>query len=271
MMALFKGRAFGFAALCLCPLILLTATVRAEALAESETLLANTTEQQKASAMRQQGIRAQVTSLQRITLSSEMPGRITLLKGLPGDRFKKGTTLVRFDCTEQKALLRKAQAMEKSGVTERAVLKRLLELDAGSTMEMSKAEARLAESRAEVSVMKARVSRCQIKAPFAGRVALREAAEHEYVRIGTPLLEVFAKKSLEIRLIVPSRWLAKMKKGDPFKVAVEETGRVYSAEIMRTGAVVDPISQSVEIAGRIIEKSSELLPGMSGWARFPYE
>lgn len=269
MMTLFMGRVFGLVVLL--TLLILTSVVRAEALADSEKLLANTSDSQAPGVMRKQGIRAQITSLQRITLSSEMPGRITRLKGLPGDRFKKGSMLVSFDCTEQKALLRKAQAMEKSGVTELAVQKRLLELDAGSTMEMSKAEARLAESRAEVSVMKARVSRCQIKAPFAGRVAQREASEHEYVRVGTPLLEVFAKSSLEIRLIVPSRWLAKMKKGDPFQVAVEETGRVYAAEVIRTGAVVDPISQSVEIAGRIKDKSSELLPGMSGWARLPYE
>lgn len=236
-------------------------------LAESEKLLATGAP----AAMDKQGIRAQITALQRITLSSEMPGRITRLKGQPGDRFKKGATLVRFDCTEQKALLRKAQAIEKSSVTEVGVQKRLLELDAGSTMELSKAEAGMAESRAEVAVMKTRVSRCQIAAPFAGRVAERQADVHEYVRTGTPLLEVFAADSLEIRLIVPSRWLAKMKKGDRFKVAVEETGTVYGAEVIRKGAVVDPISQSVEIAGKILDKRAELLPGMSGWAQFPYE
>lgn len=243
---------------------------QASPVADSEQLLAKTAES-PAAGMSQQGIRAQITSQQRITVSSEMPGRITLLDGLPGERFKQGSTLVRFDCTEQKALLRKAQAMEKSSATELAVQKRLLELDAGSTMELSKAGARLAESRAEVSVMKVRVSRCQIKAPFSGRIAAREAAEHEYVRTGTPLLELFADNSLEIRLIVPSRWLARMKKGDPFEVAVEETGKVYGAQVIRTGAVVDPISQSVEIAGRIQHAGKELLPGMSGWARFPYE
>ncbi|MGB0465950.1 MAG: efflux RND transporter periplasmic adaptor subunit [Pontibacterium sp.] len=218
-----------------------------------------------------QGIRAQVTSLLRTTLAAEMPGRLTRLKGLPGDRFKKGDLLARFDCTEQEALLRKAKASEKSADTELAVSKRLVELDAGSTLEVSKAEARLAESHADAAVMKARVKKCRLYAPFAGRVAVRQAAEHQYVRIGTPLLDVFAENSLEVRLIVPSRWLAKIRKGDRFKIAIDETGTVYNAEIIRTGAVVDPISQSVEIAGRIIDSATRLLPGMSGWAQFPYE
>ncbi len=221
--------------------------------------------------LQQQGIRAQITALKRTTLGAEMAGRITRLVGQPGDSFKKGALLARFDCAEQKALLRKAQASEKSASTELKVSKRLVELDAGSTLEVSKAEARLAETRAEKSVMNTRVNKCQVLAPFAGRVALRKAAEHQYVQLGAPLLEVFAKNALEVRLIVPSRWLAKMKKGDPFKIAIEETGTVYTAEVIRTGAVVDPVSQSVEIAGRIQDASSKLLPGMSGWARFPYE
>ncbi|MGB0732186.1 MAG: efflux RND transporter periplasmic adaptor subunit [Pontibacterium sp.] len=253
--------------------VLIAPAASAETLAESEALLAGVSgsASTQTGGLHQQGIRAQVTALQRVVLSSEMPGRISKLRGLPGDSFKKGNTLVRFDCTEQKALLKKAQSVEKSAASEVAVLKRLLELDAGGTLEVSKGQARLAESKAEVAVMKARVSRCQINAPFSGRIAKRDVATHEYVRVGTPLLEIFAKDSLEVQLIVPSRWLAKMKKGDSFQVSIEETGKVYTAKVLRTGAVIDPISQSVEIAGQIVDASEELLPGMSGWAKFPHE
>ncbi|MGB0664595.1 MAG: efflux RND transporter periplasmic adaptor subunit [Pontibacterium sp.] len=218
----------------------------------------------------QQGIRAQVVAGVTAELAAEMPGRITSLKGFPGDSFKQGASLAKFDCAEQGALLQKAKASEVSAKTELAVAKRLVELDAGSTLEVSKAQARWAETQAESSVMKTRVAKCQIRAPFSGRVAKRLASEHEFVAVGTPLLEVYAASSLEVRTIVPSRWLVKMKKGDRFFVQVEETGKRYEASIVRVGAEVDPVSQSVEVAGKIQQGLDELLPGMSGWARFDY-
>jgi hypothetical protein len=69
---------------------------------------------------------------------------------------------------------------------------------------------------------------------------------------------------LELEFIVPSRWLAWLTPGTGFQVAIDETGKTYPAKVMRTGARVDPVSQSVKIAAAIDGKFNELIAGMSG-------
>ena len=63
---------------------------------------------------------------------------------------------------------------------------------------------------------------------------------------------------------MPSAWLRWLKTGFAFSVAVDETGKTYPATVVRTGARVDPVSQSIKVIGRITENAPELIPGMSG-------
>ena len=47
-------------------------------------------------------------------------------------------------------------------------------------------------------------------------------------------------------------------------MTLNETNKSYQAEITRLGGKVDPVSQTIKVYGRIIDKAAELLPGMSG-------
>jgi len=117
--------------------------------------------------------------------------------------------------------------------------------------------------------MQATVAKCSIAAPFAGRVAKRLVAAHQYVTPGTPLLGILDTGVLELQMIVPSRWLAWLKPGQHFSVQVDELGKTVAGQVARIGARIDPVSQSIAITGVIDGNTAQLLPGMSGWATFP--
>jgi membrane fusion protein, multidrug efflux system len=65
-------------------------------------------------------------------------------------------------------------------------------------------------------------------------------------------------------LIAPSRWLAWLKPGMPFKVDIHETEKTYSAQVMRLSGRVDPVSQTIKVIGEITQTAPELMAGMSG-------
>ena len=69
-------------------------------------------------------------------------------------------------------------------------------------------------------------------------------------------------------MIVPSKWLAWLKVGDKFSVHVDELNRSFTGRVDRLGARIDPVSQSISLAGRIDGVHAQLLPGMSGIASF---
>jgi multidrug efflux pump subunit AcrA (membrane-fusion protein) len=112
------------------------------------------------------------------------------------------------------------------------------------------------------------VGRCSIAAPFAGRVAKRHVAAHQYVTPGVPLLDILETGQLELQMIVPSKWLAWLKPGAAFTVQVEELGKSFPAKVQRLGAQIDPVSQTVAVFGVMDGSHAGLLPGMSGWAVF---
>ncbi len=214
-------------------------------------------------------IRTQLAAQNDVEISSEIAAKIARLPLKEGDAFARGDLLVAFDCGLYQAQQRKAQATAAAAERELQVNRKLATLHSVGALELGQAEARAKEAAADAAYMRTTVAKCSIRAPFAGRVARREAAPFEYVTPGKPLLEILDTGSLEVKLIVPSRWLATLKPGVPFSVHVDDLGRDYPARVVRIGARIDPVSQTVSLSGRIEGVHGELLPGMSGWASFP--
>lgn len=214
-------------------------------------------------------IRTQFAPRNEVVISSELSAKIASLPLREGDAFRAGQSLVAFDCTLFQAQLNKAQAMLEASRQTLGVTRRLAELNSAGALEVQQAEAREKEGAAEVAYMKATVSKCGIAAPFAGRIAKRLVANHQYVTPGTPLLGLIDTGELELQLIVPSRWLAWLKPGARFTVQVDELARNVDARVTRIGARIDPVSQSVGLTATVDGSAAGLLPGMSGWAVFP--
>ena len=83
------------------------------------------------------------------------------------------------------------------------------------------------------------------------------------------MLEIVSAGAPKVRLNAPSKWLSWLKPGVIFELQVDETGLFYSASVVSLNGKVDAASQSIEIEGRVNGNYPDLLPGMSGNARFP--
>jgi len=213
-------------------------------------------------------VRVQIVSLRQTTLSSEISAKISGLPLREGDAFKEGDDLIVFDCALLEAQLNKTEASAEAARQTLKVNKRLLALNSISSLEVELAEAKVKETEAEVTAVKVTVSKCTLKAPFPGRISKLQTEAYQYVQTGKPLMDIIDTGSLEVRLVVPSKWVAWLKTGAPFSVRIEELNRTFAAKITRLGARIDPLSQSISVAGVITGNHPELLPGMSGWADF---
>ena len=213
-------------------------------------------------------IRVQLTPYQQTTLSSEISANISKLPLREGEGFKESQQLVEFDCSLLNAQLHKAEASAEAARQAYTVSKRLAELNSISSLEVDQALAKSKETEAELAAMRVTVSKCSLQAPFKGRIAKLYADAYQYMTPGKPLMDIIDTTRLEVRLIVPSRWLSFLKVGNRFTIQIEELGRAYQARVVRVGARIDPLSQSVPLIGEIVGSHEELLPGMSGWAGF---
>jgi membrane fusion protein, multidrug efflux system len=211
-----------------------------------------------------QEIRAQLSPRRYTTLAAEIGAKVSRLPIAEGGVFKQGQLLIVFDCSLQQAQLQKVRASLAAAEKAWETNKRLSELNSVGRLELDASEAEVAKTKADVDAMSAVLAKCNIAAPFAGRIAEQKVREQQFVQAGQPILEIIDDSILELEFIVPSRWLAWMRVGYPMQVRIDETGKDYPAKVRRIGATVDPVSQSVKIIANVDGRFPELIAGMSG-------
>ncbi|WP_374378066.1 efflux RND transporter periplasmic adaptor subunit [Pseudomonas fluvialis] len=214
-------------------------------------------------------IRVLLSSELETALVAQMAGRVARLDASLGSVVKKDQTLLAFDCAEADARLRMAQAEADSARETLVVKSNLRKLDAAGDLEVSLARADARRTEAAVALNRAQAAQCSIKAPFSGQVVKVHVKPYSGVNVGAPLFELVSDGPLKLRLNVPSRLLRSLQVGAPLEVAIDETGRRYAAKVSAINGRVDAVAQTVELEARLDEDAPELLPGMSGVARFP--
>lgn len=214
-------------------------------------------------------VRGVLRARSQAVLASELPGRVVEMAYAEGQSFRKGDVLVRFDCSAYQAQASAAGAAARAAREELRNKQQLAALNSVGKFEVSLAEARQAQAQAESQVYQVQVQRCQVKAPYDGQVVVRRVQAHESVASGAPLLEIVDNRSLEIHLLVPSRWIARLKPEQTFSFIPDETGQPIEAVVKRLGARIDEGSQTLLLIASVPDGTPGLLAGMSGTARFP--
>lgn len=209
-------------------------------------------------------LRAQLVPRRYTTLAAEIGARVERLSAQEGAVVRSGQVLIAFDCSVQRAQHERVQAGLGAAQKQLDTQRRLVELNATGRQELDAAEAEVSKNRAEMGQIQVQLGKCSISAPFSGRVAEQKVREQQYVQPGQAVLELIDDTVLEAEFIMPSRWVAQVRTGSTVRIAVDETGREYGARVLRLGARVDPVSQSIKVVAAIDGRPSDLIAGMSG-------
>ena len=137
-----------------------------------------------------------------------------------------------------------------------------------SELELVMSEAELTIAKAELRRASVVVRKCILRAPFAATVTNKMAEAHQYVKTGDPLIELVGTDELEIEMVLPSMNVLEYYPGRKFVIDVDETRERHTAVIDRVVNVIDPVSQTVRVIGRLTSSSRSLMPGMSGAVEF---
>ncbi|CAN1600618.1 RND family efflux transporter MFP subunit [Pseudomonas mediterranea] len=241
------------------PLLMLTGPLLGLALAGQSAWAQNETDA---------GVRVLLVADQETTLASQLVGRVRAVNASLGSSFRKGDVLVSFDCDEQTARLKMAQADLSSARETHDAKLRLQGLQSAGEVEVSLAASAAEKAAAQVAQYRAQQQQCMVLAPFDGRVVKVQVKAFQGVNLGQPLLDIISNGPLKMRVNVPSRWLAWLRPDQTFQVDLGETGKRYPAKVKAINAQVDAVSQTIELEGVIEGQPKDLLAGMSGTALF---
>ncbi|MGL4489548.1 MAG: efflux RND transporter periplasmic adaptor subunit [Rhizobiaceae bacterium] len=209
-------------------------------------------------------VRGVIQSVSKIEIRSDLNLIVTSAKFRKGMAFKKDDELVTFDCARLQAERAAASASANAASIELRQKRTLLKHGAAGKGDVDLAGASVSKSTAEREVITQRMKECTIKAPFDGRVVATSINALEMPKPGEPLMVIIDDTNLQVELVMPSQWLSKLKPNSSFSFSVDETGETLSGKVERFGTEVDPVSQTIEVIGKIQTNSSSIRSGMSG-------
>ncbi|MCF6807866.1 efflux RND transporter periplasmic adaptor subunit [Thiotrichales bacterium 19S9-12] len=201
-------------------------------------------------------------------ISSGVNAMIKKIYFRSGDSFKKGDTLLVFDCRSVEIDMKKAEAKLRATETAYKSSQELDQLEAISKTELEESNTQYVIAQAELESLEYRLSKCTIVAPYDGEVVAKLANENENVKVDDPLLSIVSSKDFEIQMFVPSIWLNWLKTGASFSLKLEEVAEPLAATIVKVTRRVDPASQSVVVYGKLDRLPDNIVAGMSGVATF---
>lgn len=215
-----------------------------------------------------EGLRGIVRAADEASISSDLGFAIATLPFKEGESFRKGDILATFECGDIQAQLKSAEAAMAAAKIALANDERLARSNAAGKFEVEISRAKADQAAGEADAYRSKLGRCTIKAPFDGRIGAMPSRAHETPEPSRPIMHIVASNDLLVDVLVPSVWLRWLREGQQFSLSVDETAKTLAIDIVRIGATVDPVSQTVKVTGRFSGEAAGILPGMSGPTQF---
>jgi RND family efflux transporter MFP subunit len=126
------------------------------------------------------------------------------------------------------------------------------------------ATAHSAEQDAHVQKLRDELAKCEIRAPFSGRIGLLHQSEGMLVTPGTPVARLVADTDLWIRFAVPPAEASWATAGGNAEVLLEESGARAHARVEHVAPEVDAASGMIFVEARLETASgrARVRPGM---------
>ncbi len=121
----------------------------------------------------------------------------------------------------------------------------------------------LKAARAQVIAQRALIEEKIVKAPFAGRLGIRQIDLGQYLTAGTTVVTLQALDPILIDFYVPQQDLKEMRPGASLSAAVDAyPGMSFRGAIEAVNSKVDPASRNVQVRASLPNRDHRLVPGM---------
>ena len=209
------------------------------------------------------GAIATLAPVQGVVLSAEISGAVTKVAVENGAAVKAGDLLIQLDDSVERAQL---QAAEARLAIAKIDSDRATELRSNNTISqaaLDTATAQFRQAQADAAAIKATVDKKSIRAPFAGRIGIRQVNVGQYVSPGMALLPLQSLDPMYVNFNLPQRHLPVVALGQTVSVKVDAfPDRVFEAKVNAINPEVDATSRNVFLQATVANPEERLRAGM---------
>ena len=198
---------------------------------------------------------------EEVELRSEISGKIVEILFREGAFVSKGDLLVKINDSDLQAELRKAASKVKLIEDREARQRQLAQNQMISQEDYESTLNDLEASKAEYDLIKSRIDKTEIRAPFSGVVGLREVSEGSFVTSTTNIARLQNLSNLKVDFAIPQKYAAQVKIGDEISFKLSGSDFQYKAKIFAIEPKIDPSTRTLKLRAICTATYKNLFPG----------
>lgn len=198
-----------------------------------------------------------------VTLTAQVTDTVTQVKFDDGDTVEQGQLLVQLNDTEEVARVAQLQVSLDEAKRQLIRIKNLARTSAASQQLLDEQQALVKSLEAQIAVANAQLADLQIRAPFSGKLGIRQVSVGSLVRPADEITTLDDISVIKVDFNVAENHLASMAVGQKVTAtSVAYPGREFMGEITAIDSRIDPVTRSILARAMINNASADLRPGM---------
>lgn len=202
-----------------------------------------------------------VSANEQVNLTSQIAGNVTDIYFKEGQQVKKGQLLVKVYDKDLQAQLKQNEYLLKLAQQNEGRNKTLLSKEAISQQEYDTSLSSFNTYKAQADFYRAQINRTEIRAPFSGRIGLRNISPGAYITPQSSIATLVNDNPAKITFTVPERYQSIMKPGNKITFKIDGLLKKFDGVVYAIEPNIDLRSRSVTLRARADNPKGELISG----------
>jgi membrane fusion protein (multidrug efflux system) len=202
-----------------------------------------------------------VLATEEVVLYPEMQGRVVSILFTEGSTVQKGALLVKLNDADIQAQLKKALATQQLKLETEKRNKQLLQKGAISQEAYDIAYNELSSINADIDLLKEQLRKTEIRAPFAGKIGLRNISVGSVINSSTRIAALQNISEVKLEFSVPEKYASAVKVGTTVSFKVDGQSTPFNAKVYAIEPKVDDATRNVIMRAVCANPQQRLLPG----------
>jgi membrane fusion protein (multidrug efflux system) len=204
-----------------------------------------------------------LVAVRGVTLASEVPGLVREIGFESGAFVRKGDFLVKLDTSTEEAQLAAAEADAALAKATSRRARALRESNTNTPADLDAADARTHQTSANVATLQATIAKKTIRAPFDGRVGIRQVELGQVLASGTPIASLQSIHPIYAEFWLPQQTLADLRPGMPSRLHTDVfPNENWDGVLTTVNPEVDVATRNVRVRATFPNADGRLRPGM---------
>ncbi len=191
----------------------------------------------------------------------EVSGRIVELNVAEGRYVSKGALLAKLFDGDLQAQLRKVEVQLSIAEKTEERQAQLLKIQGISQQDYDLSLLQVNSLKADIDILRTSIAKTEIRAPFSGRLGLRNISPGAYVTPASVIAIINQTNQLKLDFTIPEKYTGQIKVGQVVSFSYEGSLNKFNAKVIATESSVTETTRSLMVRSLVQANDPGLLPG----------